>query len=713
MLNTVKSVLPLALALLAAAAAASDSNWVVSSGEIRLAGLHGAAATSKSDAAAADAGRSVPYFPSASDPLGREGFVRVVNLENQGGTASITAYDDAGQSRGPITLTLDALETQGLNSGDIEQGNTGKGLPVGVGPPSEGDWRLELASDLDVKVLSYIRTSDGFVTSMHDVAPVDSNVHGVAFFNPGSNNRQQSLLRVVNPGSGAASVTVGGVDDGGDAAPGGAVRFSIPPRAARTLSAADLEDGATGLSGALGDGAGKWRLRVEADVPVQVMSLLATPTGHLTNLSTDPGESPPDGRLPAPVVEVTGAREFEISWKWSGNAGQTYAFELEARLDGGAWEEILFGGDCPTVTFSQTMEDVVVAELSTRSDLSAGTVIEARYRYRNASSCGAGSPGDWSRIGRATVSGLAPPDQAAFDAGFVGKQLLLPDLAGYSLDFVSAGRFRETEGGSTYTGSYTYRNTGADTGELVFAYDDGDRCVVTITFETATSGTADSTCLDVTVRWRVADIPASGAPDLVVESASVDDNAPAASASFTLKATVRNRGDGQSDSTTLRYYRSSNSTISTTDSEVGTDPVGRLAAAATSAESISLTAPSSAGTYYYGACVDAVSGESSTANNCSDGVRVDVTGGGTGGDSYCRPDDVIPPGGECEIYSTTITFDVDANGRACVRAGGILNCSGSGTLNVRNAILNGVRITFVASHNNDNSWTIEDVDPKP
>ena len=52
--------------------------------------------------------------------------------------------------------------------------------------------------------------------------------------------------------------------------------------------ASDLESG-TNLDGALGDGMGKWRLRVEADEPIVVMSLLQSPTGHLTDLSTAPG----------------------------------------------------------------------------------------------------------------------------------------------------------------------------------------------------------------------------------------------------------------------------------------------------------------------------------------------------------------------------------------------------------------------------------------
>ena len=37
-----------------------------------------------------------------------------------------------------------------------------------------------------------------------------------------------------------------------------------------------------------------------------------------------------------------------------------------------------------------------------------------------------------------------------------------------------------------------------------------------------------------------------------------------------------------------------------------------------------LTAPATAGAYYYGACVDAVTDESDRADNCSSSVKVDV-----------------------------------------------------------------------------------------
>ena len=57
---------------------------------------------------------------------------------------------------------------------------------------------------------------------------------------------------------------------------------------------------------------------------------------------------------------------------------------------------------------------------------------------------------------------------------------------------------------------------------------------------------------------------------------------------------------------------------------MGTDSIGALAAFGTSDQSIDLTAPSDAGTYYYGACVDTVTDESDTTDNCSASVQVDV-----------------------------------------------------------------------------------------
>ena len=118
-------------------------------------------------------------------------------------------------------------------------------------------------------------------------------------------------------------------------------------------------------------------------------------------------------------------------------------------------------------------------------------------------------------------------------------------------------------------------------------------------------------------------LQSQGHPDLVVLQ-SVSDSNPAAGAQFTFSATVQNVGDGDAASTTLRYYRSVDATITTSDTEVGTDAVAALVASGSSYESVTLSVPLTPGTYYYSACVDAVAGESDTTNNCSGSVRVDV-----------------------------------------------------------------------------------------
>ena len=133
-----------------------------------------------------------------------------------------------------------------------------------------------------------------------------------------------------------------------------------------------------------------------------------------------------------------------------------------------------------------------------------------------------------------------------------------------------------------------------------------------------------------------------GVPDLAVGLAWVSASAPLAEQTLTLTATVRNQGPDQAAGTTLRYYRSDDATIDATDTPIGTDavssltgfdglvsgPGSRLVGSGTSRQSISVDAPSSPDTYYYGACVDPVSREANTDNNCSAGAYVRVVPSG-------------------------------------------------------------------------------------
>ena len=244
--------------------------------------------------------QTLPLVTAASS-RSRPGFVRIINHADRAGTVSIRAVDDTGRSFGPVSLGLEAQAAVHFTSADLEEGNPSKGLSEGVGKGS-GHWRLELSADVPIEALAYIRTPDGFVTSMNEVAvetAEGSNRYYVPFFNPGSNSNQRSLLRLVNPGSSHADISITGVDDAGDASRQREVRLTLQAGAARMLSARELERGGFGLAGRLGDGTAKWRLWVSAHRPILVMSLLELPTGHLTNLSR--GRTGVSARPPPPL----------------------------------------------------------------------------------------------------------------------------------------------------------------------------------------------------------------------------------------------------------------------------------------------------------------------------------------------------------------------------------------------------------------------------
>ena len=224
--------------------------------------------------------------------------MRVVNRGARDSAVRIQAVDDAGVAAAPVTLDLPPGGARQLNSADVENGNAGKGLSGGVGPPTRGDWRLLLTAPPEVYAYAYVRTEDGFLTPMHAVAPSAGGTPPwagsarVVTFNPASNRRQRSLLRLVNDGDEAVAAAIAGVDDRGV---GGeeTVYLTVPAREALTFSAVDLETGAAPLSGALGNGEGKWRLSVSYDRPLTVMSLLLSPTGHLSNLSSSTSSTRP------------------------------------------------------------------------------------------------------------------------------------------------------------------------------------------------------------------------------------------------------------------------------------------------------------------------------------------------------------------------------------------------------------------------------------
>ena len=143
-------------------------------------------------------------------------------------------------------------------------------------------------------------------------------------------------------------------------------------------------------------------------------------------------------------------------------------------------------------------------------------------------------------------------------------------------------------------------------------------------------------------------------PDLVVSEVSVDDDTLDAGQTTFLNYTIRNQGNSAitvSSASGVTAFRSEDATISWdgSDTSISSNPLrGRLGPGETISGRFLMPAAPSSGTWYYGACVRSVVGESSTANNCSRAVPVTVSGASEG----CALDDLGTLSGTVAVSGT-------------------------------------------------------------
>jgi len=226
------------------------------------------------------------YVPAASN-VEQQGFIRIINETSSPATATILPIDDAGNLKQQLSVSLASYETKTLTSGDIENGNSSKGLSGAAGQ-GVGNWRLAISSVSTISAQGLIRSPSGFLNSMHDIAPafLSATLHEIGMFNPAKNVNQQSKLRLSNNTEVQNSFVITGIDDAGRNA--GSVSIEVPAFATATLSSVDIEQGnkTLGLIGALGAGVGKWKLVITSTQNASVQSIMELPGGYISNISS-------------------------------------------------------------------------------------------------------------------------------------------------------------------------------------------------------------------------------------------------------------------------------------------------------------------------------------------------------------------------------------------------------------------------------------------
>lgn len=228
-------------------------------------------------------------FFNPSSNQDRLSFIRIVNNEQRSGTVQLRAIDDSGMTYEPQTILMAPLTSSQINASDLENGNAQKGLDLGIGD-GDGKWRLTAHSDLDLSIMSLVRIQGGFLQNMSRPAPGSSDglekVLNLVF--PASDTTVTSFIRVVNESEEMNVVQINAVDELGQPGPGGAVSMTLSPSESRQFKAVDLEHGnlEKGLFGAIGEGAGNWRITLVSEYPFEAMSLIRDAEGLLSNLSS-------------------------------------------------------------------------------------------------------------------------------------------------------------------------------------------------------------------------------------------------------------------------------------------------------------------------------------------------------------------------------------------------------------------------------------------
>jgi hypothetical protein len=134
----------------------------------------------------------------------------------------------------------------------------------------------------------------------HDILPLLLNGTTITFqnVNPAGNATAQSFLRITNHNDFECPITIDAKDDAGEYTEdaGNVIAYTMPAQASKQFNSEVLENGSDEVTGAWGDGEGKWYVRVTAECANVMGSALNRNSndGTVTNLTPERGEHDED-----------------------------------------------------------------------------------------------------------------------------------------------------------------------------------------------------------------------------------------------------------------------------------------------------------------------------------------------------------------------------------------------------------------------------------
>ena len=227
----------------------------------------------------------VPVFNPAGNRQ-QASQLRLINANAEAAEVTISAVDDLGAAApgGTVALTIPSGESRTVTARQLEAGGAALRGRLGGGV---GKWRLTVAADRPVVVMSLQTRPDGGMTNVSSRPPARSPAatgHTLPLLLAGHRHPAQGFARVVNASGAAGEVAIHASSDAGRRF--GPLALTLGARSAAHFNSADLEQGnaAKGLSGGTGSGEGDWRLEFSSELPIEVLGYARGPGGFLATM---------------------------------------------------------------------------------------------------------------------------------------------------------------------------------------------------------------------------------------------------------------------------------------------------------------------------------------------------------------------------------------------------------------------------------------------
>ena len=620
-------------------------------------------------------GETSSVTPCFNDPNGDMLVYAVASSNPSVASASVagTAVTVTGIAPGSATVTLTARDPGGLQGQQSFTVTVPNRAPQPRGTPPNISVRVGAIATVDMA--EYFTDPDG-ETLTYTASPSDPEVAGVSVTG--------SVVTVTALAKGSATVTVTARDPGGLSAMQ-SFRFAVPnrpPVAVGTLQAQTIRVGesatldvADSFSDPDGDALGYTAASsvpsvARTSVAGSVVTITAAGPGTATVTITASDDEPASatqqvsvtvpqpnrpprrvGAIPNQTIEVGRAATVNAARYFSDPDGDTLTYAASSSNGGVA--RVSVSDSTVTITAASPGTAVITVTASDPEGLSATQEIRVRVER-------AGAPDlEFTSVTPTSVTGSPGGSvQAVFTLRNTGNAPAPATTIRVYQSTNSSISTSDTQIGSGPTSSLSAGQSRTITGTVELSSQASGTFYFGICAD-AVSGESDTTN-NCSTGVRVT-VTSSGAPDLEFTNVTPTSVTGSVGGSVQADFTIRNTGNGAAPATTIRLYESSNSTISTTDDEIGRTAFSGLAAG--QSRTITGTVRNlTAGSFYFGICIDAVSGESDTANNCSQGVRVTVGGSGSGPDlvvSLSRSSVTVSPGSSFS-YDLTVRNQGDA-----------------------------------------------------